>query len=237
VDARDRCPKQAEDKDGYHDTDGCPELDNDGDGLVDAQDKCPLQSETINGNQDDDGCPDRGGDTQAHIDINAEQSPVKAAEAAFFRGRDLMREKKYFAACTAFEQSQRLDPATGTQYNLALCYAEIGKLATAWNLHRELIRTDKNADRRQRSIEHADLLAPRVPKLKINLLGMPPGATVFMNGTNVNALIGVETPIDFGTYTIVAGAPSHRSFRQVVEIKQDGQHATVDIDLGPPMKP
>ncbi|MCC6649187.1 MAG: OmpA family protein [Polyangiaceae bacterium] len=57
-DADDKCPTDAEDRDGYHDEDGCPDPDNDGDGIKDTQDKCPSQPETMNGFQDDDGCPD-----------------------------------------------------------------------------------------------------------------------------------------------------------------------------------
>jgi outer membrane protein OmpA-like peptidoglycan-associated protein len=54
----DHCPTQAEDKDGFQDDDGCPELDNDHDGIADASDKCPNLPETKNGFTDDDGCPD-----------------------------------------------------------------------------------------------------------------------------------------------------------------------------------
>jgi hypothetical protein len=46
--------------DGFEDEDGCPEPDNDKDGVSDAKDKCPLQPETWNGNRDEDGCPDGG---------------------------------------------------------------------------------------------------------------------------------------------------------------------------------
>jgi outer membrane protein OmpA-like peptidoglycan-associated protein len=38
--------------------DGCPVLDKDGDGIPDATDKCPDQPETKNGFEDADGCPD-----------------------------------------------------------------------------------------------------------------------------------------------------------------------------------
>lgn len=37
----DLCPKEAEDRDGFQDTDGCPDADNDRDGLADAVDHCP----------------------------------------------------------------------------------------------------------------------------------------------------------------------------------------------------
>jgi outer membrane protein OmpA-like peptidoglycan-associated protein len=58
TDDQDMCPRHAEDKDGFQDADGCPDVDNDGDGLADAQDTCPRQAETMNGYQDEDGCPD-----------------------------------------------------------------------------------------------------------------------------------------------------------------------------------
>ena len=58
-DAIDKCPDQPEDKDGFQDEDGCPDLDNDSDGIPDAKDKCPNEPETKNGYQDEDGCPDQ----------------------------------------------------------------------------------------------------------------------------------------------------------------------------------
>src|SRR5574338_552312 len=42
-DDTDKCPNEAEDKDGFQDDDGCPDPDNDNDGVADAQDKCPDQ--------------------------------------------------------------------------------------------------------------------------------------------------------------------------------------------------
>jgi OOP family OmpA-OmpF porin len=58
----DKCPNEPEDKDGFQDQDGCPDLDNDGDGIPDAIDKCPNEPEDKDGFQDDDGCPDPDND-------------------------------------------------------------------------------------------------------------------------------------------------------------------------------
>jgi hypothetical protein len=44
--------------DGFQDDDGCPDVDNDGDGIPDMNDKCPNQAENANGRADTDGCPD-----------------------------------------------------------------------------------------------------------------------------------------------------------------------------------
>lgn len=57
-DDADKCPDQAEDKDGFEDADGCPDPDNDKDGIPDTADACPNEPETINGYKDEDGCPD-----------------------------------------------------------------------------------------------------------------------------------------------------------------------------------
>lgn len=54
----DACPHRAEDVDGFHDRDGCPDPDNDQDGLADILDECPDEPETDNGLDDHDGCPD-----------------------------------------------------------------------------------------------------------------------------------------------------------------------------------
>jgi outer membrane protein OmpA-like peptidoglycan-associated protein len=58
----DRCPGDAEDKDGHEDADGCPDHDNDGDGVPDGRDACPNQPEDRDGFEDADGCPELDND-------------------------------------------------------------------------------------------------------------------------------------------------------------------------------
>jgi hypothetical protein len=48
--------------DGFEDGDGCPDLDNDKDGIPDAKDQCPLCPEDKDGFEDEDGCPDPDND-------------------------------------------------------------------------------------------------------------------------------------------------------------------------------
>ena len=67
-DRLDRCPNEAEDKDGFEDDDGCPDLDNDKDGIPDALDKCPNDPEDRDGFEDQDGCPDPDNDKDAVLD-------------------------------------------------------------------------------------------------------------------------------------------------------------------------
>jgi hypothetical protein len=57
-DINDKCPDQPEDRDGFQDSDGCPDPDNDADGIPDGNDKCPNEAEDVDDYQDQDGCPD-----------------------------------------------------------------------------------------------------------------------------------------------------------------------------------
>jgi OOP family OmpA-OmpF porin len=53
LDNVDKCPDDPEDKDGFEDEDGCPDLDNDKDGIPDKTDKCP-NDPVDNDNYEDD---------------------------------------------------------------------------------------------------------------------------------------------------------------------------------------
>ncbi len=57
-DALDSCPTEAEDMDGWHDDEGCPEPDYDAVGILDQADTCPDEAEDMDGDADEDGCPD-----------------------------------------------------------------------------------------------------------------------------------------------------------------------------------
>jgi len=70
----DQCPTEPEDRDGYEDSDGCPDKDNDLDSIPDSADKCPMQAEDADGFEDTDGCPDLDNDKDGLPDT-ADQCP------------------------------------------------------------------------------------------------------------------------------------------------------------------
>ncbi|MCA9678529.1 MAG: OmpA family protein, partial [Myxococcales bacterium] len=86
-DVSDACPEDTEDKDGYQDDDGCPDVDNDGDGVVDANDACPDEPEDRDGFQDDDGCPERDNDNDGITDV-ADRCPDQAEDKDGFEDDD-----------------------------------------------------------------------------------------------------------------------------------------------------
>ncbi|HWO18104.1 MAG TPA: transporter [Kofleriaceae bacterium] len=67
---RDRCPTEPEDRDGYADSDGCPDDDDDGDHRTGSDDRCPAEPEDIDGFDDDDGCPDLDNDKDGLADLS-----------------------------------------------------------------------------------------------------------------------------------------------------------------------
>jgi OOP family OmpA-OmpF porin len=69
-DSVDQCTLEPEDKDGYLDDDGCPDVDNDGDGIPDSKDQCPNEPEDYDGYKDDDGCPDPDNDGDGVADVD-----------------------------------------------------------------------------------------------------------------------------------------------------------------------
>ncbi|MBM4341869.1 MAG: thrombospondin type 3 repeat-containing protein [Deltaproteobacteria bacterium] len=64
----DRCPAQAEDRDGFADADGCPDTDDDDDGVPDVRDRCRMVPEDRDGFEDGDGCPDLDDDGDGIVD-------------------------------------------------------------------------------------------------------------------------------------------------------------------------
>jgi len=88
LDPDDECPRDPEDFDDFEDLDGCPEADNDRDGILDVDDgplddsgfgTCRNDPEDMDGYEDTDGCPDPDNDSDGVLDV--EDGPV--AESGF----------------------------------------------------------------------------------------------------------------------------------------------------------
>ncbi len=84
---KDQCPDEPEDRDGYNDTDGCPDPDNDQDGIYDADDACPSHAEDMDGYQDEDGCPDPDNDGDGIYD-GRDQCPDEAEDIDGWQDED-----------------------------------------------------------------------------------------------------------------------------------------------------
>lgn len=145
------------------------------------------------------------------------------AEQLFNQGRDLVKAGKHADACPKFEASLRYDPVLGTRLNLASCYAEIGKLASAWGLYRESIELAAKAGDTKRSDfarQQAAALEPRLPRLAITVPANAPLKLVVTRGSATldAAEFGVAVIADPGPVTVTAKAPGFADFTQTITL-------------------
>src|SRR5258706_9020963 len=73
-----------------------------------------------------------------HARADASPADKATAQALFDQGKTLLSKGDVAGACPKFEESQRLDPGIGTQFNLATCYERAGRTASAWTLFLEV---------------------------------------------------------------------------------------------------
>lgn len=86
-DRRDGCPAEPEDRDGFQDEDGCPDLDNDQDGVPDHLDYAPLEPEDFDGYQDEDGVPEPDNDGDGILD-GADHCPDEPEDLDGYKDED-----------------------------------------------------------------------------------------------------------------------------------------------------
>lgn len=93
-----------------------------------------------------------------------------AAQTLYDKALELMKAGKVDSACPLLAESQRLDPAAGTQYRLAECFEKTGQLEPAWRLYTEVADASKKAGRRDREAqarERAEIVRKLFPRLTI----------------------------------------------------------------------
>jgi hypothetical protein len=166
------------------------------------------------------------------------QTPVRdpaAAEALFREGREQVELGNYAQACPKFLESERLDPATGTVFNLAECQERTGKLASSWQNWRKALEQLAPGDSRI-PIASARLAAlePRLPHLTLRLApGAPDDTHVLRDKVDLRkASFGVALPVDPGNHTLTVLADHHENARQTVHL-DEAQSLTVEVAPGP----
>ena len=166
------------------------------------------------------------------------QSAGAQAEAMFRQGRQLLAAGKTTEACSAFAESQRLEPAVTTLVNLAACREKNGQLATAWGLFLDVERQTRDSSKatdhqlHDVAVDHAKKLEPRVSKLTINVpqTNVVDGLEVSRGTDRVEAVMWNRAlPIDGGTYTIVAKAPGSSTWTTQVTIGNEGDTKSIDV--------
>ena len=156
------------------------------------------------------------------------------AQALFDGARKLIAEGKYADACPKLEESQRLDPGTGTLLNLADCYEREGKIATAWSKFLEAAaaaHSGKQAERERLARDRAAAVYPRVSSLSIKVVDPAiAGLEIRRDGAVIGpAQWGTPIPIDPGDHRVTAGAPGRRVWQSSITVGSTGQTASVTV--------
>jgi serine/threonine-protein kinase len=160
-----------------------------------------------------------------------------AAEALFDEGKRLMKAHSYSEACAKFAASHEMDPALGTLLNLANCYEQAGRTASAWAAFREagdLAKTAGDIKRATVARERAAGLDPKLLRLtlKVPSKSQVPGLEIQRDGVVVSAaLFGAAIPVDPGSHRVVATAQGHKSFQQEVLVKGEGRTFEVVVPV------
>ena len=159
------------------------------------------------------------------------------AETLFQDARRLMSESHYAEACPKLAESQRLDPATGTLLNLAVCHSQEGKLASAWVEFTDALadaHRDGRADREQFAREHLAAIQPRVSHVTITVseIARIAGLQLKLDGSVIGAAAwGLPAPLDPGPHEVMASAPGRRTWTRAFSIAGDAQNQLVDIPV------
>jgi serine/threonine-protein kinase len=160
-----------------------------------------------------------------------------AAEALFDEGRRLLDAGQIAEACEKLEQSDRLDPAVGTQLNLAVCYERAGRTASAWATYRRaaaLAKSRGQAEREQLARDGAAALEPKLSRLAIVV---PPdarveGLEIRKNGERIAPEVwGQPMPVDPGTVRVEASAPGRESWAGEIQIQEPGKTASLTVPV------
>lgn len=162
-------------------------------------------------------------------------SDSATAQALFDSAKALMSAGKYSEACPVLEESQRIEARSGTLLNLAACYEQVGRLASAWSTFLEaatLAKATGNIEREQGARERAAALVPRLSKLTIGAPSatVTPGLEIRRDGKLIGAAqLGLALPADAGAHTVSVRAPGRKPWRTTVTVQSGASIAQVNV--------
>jgi hypothetical protein len=169
----------------------------------------------------------------------AADTDVATAQVLFDEAKKLMSEGNYVDACPKLQESQRLAPGIGTEFNLADCFEHTDRLASAWAAFLDVAEQTHARGERDREKVARDRAGNIEPKLGRLVVAVPAehrvdGLEVQRDGVVVrSALWGVDVPVDAGDHTITARAPGRMSWSTRVS-STDGQSSSLEVPaLGP----
>jgi hypothetical protein len=171
--------------------------------------------------------------TATFIERTAKSQPTTSlnpeAVAFFNEARALMRDGKFAKACPKLEKARQLGNGIGISFNLADCYENIGRTASAWAVFQDTAAAAQSAgqtDRAQVARQRASSLEPKLSKLRIVVsseAAATEGIEIQRSGIPVSRLIwDKDVPVDPGRYAVSATAPGRSPWTTTVLVDKPG---------------
>jgi hypothetical protein len=173
--------------------------------------------------------------TPVYAEVSATDRAL--ARSLFEEGRRFTQQGRHDEACPKFAESFRLDPASGTQINLAVCHEKIGSTATAWAEFNDALsraREDRRPDREKLAKTRLAVLEPLLSKLEVVVptASQVDGLRVTLDGAEVREPAwGVPTPIDPGEHVVEATAPGRRPWTSRVVVGDVSDRQTIEVPV------
>lgn len=160
--------------------------------------------------------------TEERAVATSEQETAEATADRLFReGRELLKQGKYDEACPKLEQSHRLDPALGTLLNLGVCYEELGKVASAWTVYREVASQARELAQFEREAlaqERIAALEPELPRIVLDFGGALPTLVSLNDQPLPSDAWDSPLPVDPGTHRVEVRSAGHGVWKQQVQV-------------------
>jgi hypothetical protein len=157
---------------------------------------------------------------------------AQRADELFVEASALVKQNNFAAACPKLEESQRLDPGLGTQFNLGLCYVQIGKLAGAWRNFRAVERLAHATGKSAREVAAKEILAELRSKVPHLVLVPAEGdVTLRVDGADVDREEWSFYAVEPGEHIIDATAPAKQPWQRRVVV--DAAQLALPVDIPP----
>ena len=165
--------------------------------------------------------------------LSAAEPDQATAKALFAEGRRLAAGGDYARACPKFEDSYRLNPGIGTNFNLADCLEHLGRTASAWARFRDVATATKAAgqfDRERVARARAAALEPNLSRLTLDMQYRVPGEIVYRDGIVVADFFwGIPVPVDPGEHALEAVAPRKNKWSAKATVGPSAESVTVSV--------
>ncbi len=161
-------------------------------------------------------------------------SAVAEAERIFERAVKRLDAGDFPGACPLLEQSEQLDPSSGTLLNLGDCYEHLGRTASAWATFGEAARLASATGRADR-VQVAELRRDRLVDKLRRLRPLPPsqpvvGLSLYLDDRPLpSSAWSTPVAMDPGRHAFRATAPGRADFVQVLVAPAPG--VTEDLPI------